>query len=638
VRTGWQERYATRTVSAKEAVRGVRPGQRVFVGSGCAEPVALVTALTERADLVDIEVVHIMTVGGAPYADATQRGRFRHNAFFIGSNVRAAIAAGDADYTPIFLSEVPGLFRSGRLPLDVALVTVTPPDKHGFCSLGISVDVVKAAVEVARVVVAEVNPAMPRTHGASFLHVDDIDFLVPVTAPVLELAAAEPDETSRRIGQFCAGLVDHGATLQLGIGQIPNAILENLAAKQDLGLHTEMLSDGVMGLIRAGVVTCARKTFHPGKAVTTFCMGSRALYDFVDDNPFFEFLPTEVVNDPVLIARNDRMVSINSALQIDLTGQVCADSIGTRFYSGIGGQVDFIRGAARSRGGRSIIALPSTAQGGTVSRIVPVLAEGAGVVTTRGDVFTVVTEHGVAELRGRTVRERALALIGIAHPDFRDELLAAAKARRIVALDQIPWPARGRPYPVELETVERFGGLEVRFRPLRPADERRLRDFFYSHSAETVYQRYHVALRALPPQRIQQLCMLDYEAELALAGFVAEGEAERMVAVGRWSLERASGLAEVAFVVHDDLQGRGIGTYLLRRLIAIARERGIHGFVAYVLRANARMLAAFHKCGVPVKSTSEGNLYTLVMRFDAESRPPEGGGQRRRGGPAPGSP
>jgi len=575
----------------------------------------LVAALAERPDVADVEVLHLMTVGDAPYARATQKHRFRHNAFFIGANVREAVAEGIADYTPVFLSEIPALFRSRRLRLDVALVSTTPPDAHGFCSLGVSVDVVKTAVECAEIVVAEIRPAMPRTHGAGFVHVDDIDFFVANDAPILEVRPGEPDDVSRRIGRWCAGLVDHGATLQLGIGEIPNAVLQELQEKQDLGLHTEMFSDGVIDLIESGAVSCRKKTLHAGKAVTSFCLGTRKLYDFVNDNPFFEFLPTEFVNDPYTIARNDRMVSVNSALQVDLTGQVCADSLGTRFYSGIGGQVDFIRGAARSRGGRSIIALPSTAKGGTLSRIVATLAEGAGVVTTRGDVHFVVTEHGVAELKGRTVRERALALVGIAHPAFRNDLLSAAKSRRLVTVDQIPWPERGRPYPVELETVEKFKELAVRFRPIRPADERLLRELFYSHSATTVRQRYHAPLKSLTPQQIQELCTLDYDERMAIAGFIAEGESERMVAVGRYSMDRASGFAEVAFVVHDELQGRGIGTWLFRRLSEIARERGVQGFEGFVLADNTRMLNVFHRCGFPVESTLEGGVYRLKIRF-----------------------
>ena len=622
MKQGWDARYRDKTITASAGVACVKPGARVFVGSGCAEPTTLVRALAERDDVSDVEVLHIMTIGEAPYAEAAARGRFRHNAFFIGSNVRNAIAQAAADYTPVFLSEIPALFERRRLKVDVAFVSVSPPDRHGYCSLGISVDVVSAAMGAARRVVAEVKPSMPRTHGASFVHVDRIDAFVESAEPVIELPPSAPDDVSRHIGTLCAGLVDDGATLQLGIGDIPNAVLASLASKCDLGLHTEMFADGVVDLIEAGVINGRKKTVHPGKAVTSFCMGSRRLYDFVDDNPYFEFLPTAFVNDPFVIGQNAKMISINSALQVDLTGQVCADSIGSRFYSGIGGQVDFIRGAARSRKGRSIIALPSTAKGGSISRIVSVLSEGAGVVTTRGDVHTIVTEYGIAELKGRTVRERSMALISIAHPDFRAELLAAAKERHFVTVEQVPWPDSGKPYPAELEERRAFGDVEIFFRPMRAADERLLREFFYSHSADTVYQRHHAPLKSLSPEQIQRLCALDYDAEMALAGFVTEGDAERMVAVGRYHLDRASGMAELAFTVHDDLQGHGIGTYLMGRLMDIARAHGVRGFIAYVLATNVRMLAVFHKCGVPVRSKLEDDTYTVRIPLTDLPSPP----------------
>lgn len=613
----WQAHYRARTVDAAAALAAVRRGTRVFVGSGCAEPQRLVTALAEVPGAADVEVVHIMTVGGAPYADAAHRGRFRHNAFFIGANVREAVAAGVADYTPIFLSEIPALFRSGRMRLDVALIQTTPPDARGFCSLGVSVDVVRAAVESAKVIVAEVNPHMPRTHGASFIHADDIDFFVEGKDPVLEIPRPALDEVVRRIGRNCASLVPDGATLQLGIGEIPDAVLAALSEKRDLGIHSEMISDGVVDLVEAGVITCAKKTRWRGKVVTSFCMGTRRLYDFVDDNPFFEFLPTEIVNDPAEIAQNERMISINSALQVDLTGQVCADSIGPRFYSGIGGQIDFIRGAARSRGGRSMLAMRSTARvkGTVVSRIVPALAEGAGVVTTRGDVDTIVTEYGIATLKGRTVRERALALASVAHPDFRGELLAAAKERRIIPVDRIPGIVEGRPYPVELEARETFAGQEILFRPIRPDDERLLREFFYSHTPETIFFRYHAAVSQLSEERVRELCAVDYERRLALVGILGQGEAERMVAVGRYDLDPASGLAEFALTVHDDLQGKGIGTYLLRRLAEIARARGFRGLVGYVLPQNVRMLNLLHRVGLPVESKLEDGIYRFTIKL-----------------------
>lgn len=432
----WPQLYKERRMSAACAVAAIRSGQRIFVGSNCAEPETLVDALTARADsLTDIEIVHIMTLGRAPYSEACFEKQFHHNAFFIGANVREAVNAGRADYTPIFLSEIPALFRSAQFPLDAALILVSPPDAHGYCSLGVSVDVVKAAAESAACVIAEVNRRMPRTLGDSFLHVSQIDAFVESDYPLLELAPPLQTEVTRAIGQQVAGLIENGSTLQMGIGAIPDAVLACLTDKRDLGIHTEMFSDGLLPLVEAGVVNGRSKTLYPGKIVASFCMGTRALYDFVDNNPSIEFHPTEVVNDPFVIAQNEQMVAINAAIEVDLTGQVCADSIGERFYSGIGGQVDFLRGAARSRGGKPIIVLPSTAtlrDGTQVSRIVSNLKPGAGIVTSRGDVHYVVTEWGVAFLHGKSVRERALALAAIAHPDFRDELRAAAQGRHLI--------------------------------------------------------------------------------------------------------------------------------------------------------------------------------------------------------------
>ncbi|RMG95040.1 MAG: acetyl-CoA hydrolase/transferase family protein [Deltaproteobacteria bacterium] len=425
----WSDLYRARCTTAREAVARIPSGAKVVVHGGCAVPSRLVDALVARAaELRNVEIAHILHLGPAPYVAPDLARSFRHRAFFTGGNVRAAVREGRAEYVPIHLSEVPALFRSGAYPVDVALLHLSPPDEHGFCSLGVDVGIHKAAAESARRIVAQVNPRMPRTLGDSFLHVSRLDAIVEVDDPLPELEPGGHDETTRAIGRHVAGLVDDGATLQLGIGAIPDAVLAELEGHRDLGLHTEMFSDGLMALVEKGVVTNARKSLHPGKSVTGFCLGSRALFDFVDDNPLFEFRPTEYVNDPFVIARNDRMVAVNSALEVDLTGQVCADSLGTSIYSGIGGQVDFVRGAARSRGGRAIIALPSTAKGGTVSRIVPSLRPGAGVVTTRGDVHYVVTEHGVADLHGRSLRERVRALLGLADPRFREDLERSAHA------------------------------------------------------------------------------------------------------------------------------------------------------------------------------------------------------------------
>ena len=429
----WQEQYRWKVATAEEAIRAIPPRTRILIGSGASEPSRLVEAMVrEGTHLSGNEIVHLLTLGPAPYVAPGLEGRFRHTAFFIGSNVRSAVQEGRADFMPIFLSEIPLLITSGRVKVDVAIIQVSPPDRHGFCSLGVSVDIVRAAVDTASLVLAEVNTCMPRTLGDSFIHVDRIARLVPVSDPLFELPPEPLDEVCRQIGLHTASLIQDGACLQMGIGRIPDAVLAALGDRNDLGIHTEMFSDGGMRLTQAGVITGRRKTLLPGKIVTSFVMGTKGLYDWVDDNPAIEMRPSSFTNDPFQIARNDNMVAINSALAVDLTGQVAADTIGGRFFSGIGGQVDFIRGSARSRGGRPIIALPSTAKNGTISRIQPSLEAGAGVVTSRGDIHYVVTEHGIADLWGKNIRQRACALISIAHPDFRPELINAARNRRYI--------------------------------------------------------------------------------------------------------------------------------------------------------------------------------------------------------------
>jgi acyl-CoA hydrolase len=418
-----------RVVSADEAVSVVRSGQRVFVHSVAAAPRRLVEALTARAgELRAVEIVSLHTEGPAPYAAPELASSFRVNSLFVGANVRRAVEEGRADYLPVFLSEVPSLFRSGILPIDVALIQVSPPDRHGFCSLGVSVDVSRAAVQTARAVVAQVNPRMPRSHGDGVIHADSIDFMVEVDDPIPEAPPVALSEIELAIGRHCAELVDDGATLQVGIGAIPEATLAALANHRRLGVHTEMMSDGIVDLVEKGVITGQDKRVHPGKIVAGFALGSRRLYDFIDDNPLVAMLDIAYVNDSGVIRRNPRVTAINSALEVDITGQICADSIGYRQYSGVGGQMDFIRGAALSEAGKPIIALPSVTRSGE-SRIVSILKPAASVVTTRAHVHYVVTEHGVAHLFGKNLRQRAAALVAIAHPVHRDVLAAEARRR-----------------------------------------------------------------------------------------------------------------------------------------------------------------------------------------------------------------
>jgi len=424
----WESIFRRRSTDVDTALKNIQSGNRVYMAGGAGVPKELITGLIRRApDIRDVELTHILTFAEAPYVEPQFQESIRVNALFIGANVRQAVQAGLADFTPVFLSEIPGLFRNGSLPLDVALISVSTPDDHGFCSFGVEVGTTKPAAESARIIIAEVNRQMPRTLGDSFIHVGRLHHIIEVNYPLPEAPQGGSSERHLQVGQHIAEMIPDGATLQMGIGSIPDAVLQNLGNHKDLGVHTELFSDGVIDMVEAGVITCARKTFHPGKIISGFLFGSQQIYKFAHNNPLIEMHPTDYVNDPFNIAQNEKMVAINSALQVDLTGQVCADSIGPRMFSGVGGQVDFIRGAARSKGGLPIVAFLSTAKQDTISRIVPMLSQGAGVVTTRNDVHYVVTEYGVASLYGRTVRQRAKELINIAHPRYRDELKAAGQ-------------------------------------------------------------------------------------------------------------------------------------------------------------------------------------------------------------------
>jgi acyl-CoA hydrolase len=424
----WTDAYLSKVRTAEEALQVIKSGDRVYVHQGCAQPEALLAAMLQRApELRNVELVHCATMGAADYARPQYEGHFRHTALFMGANVREAVQQGRADYVPIFLHEIERLFTSGAMPLDAALVQVAPPDDYGYLSLGVSVDITLTAAQYARHLIVEVNDQMPRSLGDSFLHVSKVETIVETSHALPEYKNPPPSDVQRTIARHAANIIPDGATIQAGIGGIPGAILEALRDHKHLGVHSEMVPDGVMDLVQAGVVTNERKTLHPHKVITGFALGTKPLFDFLHDNPIFEFHPTAYTNDPFIIAQNDRMVAINSAVELDLTGQVCSDSIGRLPFSGVGGQVDFIRGAARSKGGLPIIALPSTAKDDTISRIVATLKPGAGIVTSRADAHYVITEFGVAYLHGKTLRQRAEALIQIAHPKFRSELMDAAR-------------------------------------------------------------------------------------------------------------------------------------------------------------------------------------------------------------------
>jgi len=426
----WMKTYEGRVMTAEEAVKAIKPGDRIFLTGNCSVPQKLMEALVARApELENVEICHALTIGSSDYVAPEMEGHIRANSLFIGPNVRKAVQEGRADFTPVLLAEFTLLFKQSILPLDVTFAHLSPPDEHGFCSYGIETGLTKSPAEASKIIIAEVNENMPRCLGDSFVHVSRLDYIVPVDYPLLELPMTEGglSDVHVKIGEYVAELIPDGATMQMGIGAIPDAVLNFLHNKRDLGVHSELFSDGVIDLVEAGVLTNARKTLHPGKIIAGFMLGTKRLYEWVHDNPLIELHRTEYVNDPFVIAQNYRQVAINSAIEVDLTGQVCADSIGPKLYSGVGGQLDFVYGASRSEGGVPIIALPATAKSGQISRIVPMLKQGAGVVTSRYHVHYVVTEHGVASLYGKTIRQRAQALIRVAAPQFRDELTRAAK-------------------------------------------------------------------------------------------------------------------------------------------------------------------------------------------------------------------
>ena len=619
--TALKKAYPAKFAAEDEVFANIHRGDRIFIGTGCGEPQYLVGALIRYVEshpkaVFDSEVFHVWTLGVAPYTDEKFKSNFRHNSFFIGNDTRGAVNRGAADYTPIFLSQVPDLLNRRMIPVDVALIQTSPPDDHGYVSLGVSVDIVKAAVENATTVIAQMNGRMPRVHGDGFVHIDAVDFVIPHDEELLVYEDTTPDKIAQAIGRYVARIVRDGDTIQVGYGSLPNAIIANLENKEHLGVHTELFSDGIADLMRKGVIDNSKKTINRGKTVTTFCMGKRATYDFIHDNPAIEFRAVDYTNDPRVIAEHRNMVAINSALAIDLTGQATAESIGTTFYSGIGGQADFMRGAVLSPGGKTILTLASTAEKGKVSRIVPLLKEGEGVTLGRGDVHYVVTEYGIAYLHGKNIRERAMELIMIAHPSFRSHLIEEAKRLSLIYKDQAFVAGAEGEYPEHLEIYRTAkDGSTIFLRPVKMSDEPLLKDFFYDLSDNSLYRRFFTLRRDMPHERLQRWVVIDYTKEIIILASMTKDEKEIITGMGQYIIDENSLTAEVAFIVKDEFQNRGIGTEILTYLTYLAKRRGLAGFTAEVLPENTPMLHVLEENGFESTRRSLGGVHMLKQDF-----------------------
>jgi len=617
----WKKLYPEKFAREEAIFSHIRRGDHIFVASGCGEPQYLIGAMVNYVEshpkaFFDAEIIHVYSFGIAPYTDPKFKHNFRHNSFFIGSNTRDPVNQGMADYTPISLSDVPALIRSGSVRIDVALIQTCLPDEHGYMSLGISVDMVKAATDRASMIIAQVNANMPRVHGDGFIHIRDVNFIIRQDEPLLELPGVALDETTQRIGNYVARLVQDGDTIQVGYGGLPNAVIANLYNKRHLGIHTELLSDGLIDLIKAGVIDNSRKSLDPGKTVAAFSMGRTETYEFLNDNPSILFRTIDYTNNPMNIARQANMVAINSALEIDLTGQATSESIGGTFYSGIGGHQDFMRGALMVRGGRTILAMKSTAVDDTVSRIVPSLSESAGITLNRGDVRYVVTEYGIAYLHGKNVRERAMSLISIAHPKFRTWLIEEAKKRGIIFRDQAFIPGKRGEYPENLETHRTTKtGLQLFLRPVKISDEPLLKDFFYSLSDQSLNRRFLSLRRDMPHERLQDFVIIDYTREVVILAVIGDADNELIVGVGQYAIDEASHAAEVAFAIGDNYQDQGIGQEMLSYLTYLARREGLLGFTAEVRIDNRPMLHVFEKGGFDLEKKSDAGVYDLKMAF-----------------------
>ncbi|MFZ4537119.1 GNAT family N-acetyltransferase [Propionivibrio sp.] len=610
------ERWLDKVCTAEQAVQSIKSGQRVFVGTACATPTTLTNALEARNPAPDdVELFHFLTTNMLPVVDGKPTTKYRHRTFFVGTEMRELVNRGLAEYVPVSLLQVPALIVSGRIRADVALVQVSPPDEFGYVSLGVSVDMVATAVRYAKRVIAEVNPNMPRTLGESFIHISKFDKLVPVDSPVAEFLHEPLDELAQQIARYVAEIIEDGSTLQVGLGRIPNEALKYLTNRKDLGVHSDVITDAILGLIDAGVVTGARKSLHPHRIVTSYCIGSKRLYDVVNNNPLFKFLPIEQVADAGIIRQNTKMVSLTQAFSIDLTGQVCTDQFGGQFYGGVSTQPEFLRGASLAENGKPIVCLRSTTADDSESCIRPLLPVGEGVTIARSDVHYVVTEYGIAYLFAKSVRERAIALIEIAHPKFRAQLLEEAKklgyALPEQKLDTL------RPYLIEEErTVSLKGDRQVLIRPARSSDAMGMKEIFYQLSKDDVYTRFFRRVNALSFNEAQRLCNVNFDTEVAFVAVTGMRDNEQIAGSCCYFLNPSTNLAEVAYMIAPEWQATGLGGALQKRMMEFAKKKGVRGFVAEILAENTKMIALAKRACDNVKVHMEDGMVEIVMIFD----------------------
>lgn len=615
----WPDQYLAKKRSAREAISMIKRGQRVFTGSFCGEPQTLIKELVSQSrNFTDLEIVRVLSLGTNPLtsmADETVSHCFNIRSFYLGSAKPRSLSQNKRFITPINLSAVPRLFKSRQLPIHVALIQVSEPDDFGWMSLGISVDVTLAGAESADMVIAQVNPRMPRVLGRSFIHVNDVDVIVEQEEELLTIGRPPELESAQIIAQHATKLIEDGSTLQISLGTAHQALITGLSEKKDLGVHTQFLSDGIMKLFSMGVITNRKKGFNDGKLVASGAIGSTTLYEFVNDNPGIEFHPSDYVNDPMIIARHNKMVALNVAMAMDLTGQVVADALPYNHFTGLSGLMDFVRGSSQSEGGKNILMLPSTTLDGKSSRIAPLL-ENIPVVMPRGDVQYVVTEYGVVNLFGKSLQERAIAMISIAHPDFRDELFYKSKELGLLGPERTLADTIKSVYPIKIEETRVVDGRKVLFRPARLTDERSIQEHFYNLDQKDVMRRFMHQKTSFVSEDVAEVFQVDYINDMTIVAVIGDPGFEKIIALGGYLLDPANNMAEVSYSVDKRWQGKGLSTLINEKLAQTAREHGISGLVAYTEPSNRRMIRLFEKLPYKISSSLSGDMLILSARFD----------------------